>query len=434
MFSASVMFACFLLVLASVATESQAEGTTTFKGTILENGLPLEGAEISVNKGETNITSGSDGTFTFEYTGTAVFTLSLKGYIFQSTDLTCSESTFTVTEPETDGKIIAVKTIQEYKGTVTSGNSVIHGAKVTYSDSDGNTYSCTTADDGTYSISCPPSKYTADVKCNGYENKSLDVSSNDMTIEISPLEVTLTGMVMDYSTNGDPTAFTGVRITVNNGSATSTTTSTANGFEIKFVYSQSSIITFSHNGYKVTVPGFSQILKKQNEGMTYSVDITDAEMTNGKYVISSLENPTIMIKTTIVFEGSVTGISKGTEYRLKDATVQFESDGNKYSTKTDEDGKFTISCPFGEYEMTAECGGFLLYGPKTVDSSSGYLTVTMEAYGGSFIPGMDGAHSMMVLGLMVLVVVMIFAIICYISSKKGIGNIKTDNDLKNDDE
>lgn len=400
----------------------------------MENGLPLENVEITVNGSETKITSGSDGIFTFEYTGTATFTLSLKGYIFQSTDLTYGESGFTVTEPETGGKIIAVKVIQEYKGTVTSGSSAIHGAEITYSDSDGNTYSCITADDGTYSMSCPPSTYTASVKCNGYENKTLDVSSDNMAVELSPVEVTLSGMIMDYSTNGDPAVFTGVRITVNNGSAVSTTTSTAGGFEIKFVYSQSSTITFSHNGYKVMVPGFSQILKKQNEGMTYSVDITDVEAVNGKYVISSSENPTIMIKTTIVFEGIVTGISKGNEYRLKDATVQFESEGSKYSTKTDEDGKFSISCPFGEYEMTVECNGFLLYGPKTVDSSSGYLSVTMEAYGGSFIPGLDGAHSMMVLGLIVLVAVMIFAIICYISSKKGIGNIKTDNDLKNDDE
>lgn len=433
LFSAVAIMVCVVFAMVSFTGTSDADDTgTSFVGTVTENGSPLAGVTISV-EGGTTVTTESDGRFGFTYTGTAKFTVSMRNYAFVSSDIPYSGSTFTVTS-ETSGTIIAYKTVEDYGGTVNANGTPIHDADVTYTDSDGNSFTTKTGSDGKYSITCPPSSYTVTVRCNGYETLTTDVTGTDINITISPVTVTIKGIIMDYSTNGTPEALVGVTVKVLAGSANPSATSGSNGFSISFPYTQSATITFSLNGYKVTVPGLSHVLIKQADGLTYKIDLTNAEMEDGDYVVSTDDSPIVMIKNMSKIKGHVIGYVKNTEYALKNATIRIDSgSGNVYETKTDEDGNFTIECPFGEYKLTAECNGFLLYGPVPVHTSDNVINIQMEAYGGSFIPGLDNAHSMMVLAIGVLALILILAGLCYyLSSKKGIGNIKADNDLGDD--
>lgn len=432
--STALVLMCVVIMTIGAVDQSDAdESTTTFIGTVLEDGSPLEGVSVSMEDG-TSVTTDTDGKFQFEYTGTTSFTLSMRNYVFQSSDVTKSGTTFSVTSPQTAGTIIAFKTVENYSGTVVSNDVPLHDAKVTYTDSDGNSYTTDTDSDGKYTLVCPPSEYTVNVRCNGYESGNARVTSTDMTFTLTPMTVTISGVIMDYSTNGNPASLEGVSVKILSGSSSPTTTSNSNGFSISFTYSQSATITFSLNGYKVAVPGLSHVLTKQADGLTYGINLTEAEMKDGRYIVSTADSPIVMIKNMSKITGTVMGVVKNTEYALKNATIRIDSgSGNIYETKTDDAGRFTIECPFGEYLLTSECNGFLLYGPETVHTSTtSTLTIVMEAYGGSFIPGLDNAHSMMVLGMCVLALILVFATICYISSKKGIGNIKADNDL--DDE
>lgn len=434
LYSTALALMCIMIMTMGIVDQSDAvESTTTFVGTVLEDGSPLEGVAVSVN-GEVSIPTKDDGTFEFEYTGTANFTLSMRNYVFQSSDITKTESGFSVTSPQTTGTILAFKTAENYSGTVVSGTSPIHNADVTYADSDGNSYTAETGSDGKYTIVCPPSEYTVTVRCNGYETNSTAVTSTDMTITLAPKIVSIGGIIMDYSANGDPVPLVGVNVKVLSGSSSSTDISGSDGFSVSFTYSQSATITFSLNGYKVTVPGLSHVLTKQADGLTYRIDLTDAEVVDDLYMVSTSDSPVVMIKNMSKITGIVKGSVNNTEYALSNATIRIDSgNGNVYETKTDETGKFTIRCPFGEYQLTSECSGFLVYGPVSVHTSETDIqNIVMEAYGGSFIPGLDNAHSMMVLAIGVLILILAFATVCYISSKKGIGNIKADNDLDDD--
>lgn len=434
LYSTALALMCIVIMTTDVIDQSDAEESTiTFVGTVLENGSPLEGVTVSITGGASAIT-GADGKFEFEYVGTSNFTLSMRNYVFQSSDITKTESGFSVASPQMTGTILAFKTAENYSGTVVSDDVPIHDANVTYMDSDGNSYTVNTGSDGKYTIVCPPSEYTVTVKCNGYETNSTTVTSTDMTVTMIPKTVSVGGVIMDYSTSGNPTPLTGVNVKVLSGSSSSTDISNSNGFSVSFTYSQSATITFSLNGYKVTIPGLSHVLTKRADGLTYGINLTDAEIVDGLYMVSTNDSPVVMIKNMSKITGTVIGSVKNTEYALSNATIRIDSgNGNVYETKTDENGKFTIECPFGEYQLTSECSGFLVYGPVSVHTSiTDTLSIVMEAYGGSFIPGLDNAHSMMVLGIGVLALILVFATICYVSSKKGIGNIKADNDLNDD--
>lgn len=159
----------------------------------------------------------------------------------------------------------------------------------------------------------------------------------------------------------------------------------------------------------------------------------DAE---GKYALTGTADSrsSIIMAITVgdVF-GRVFGDVSGETEGLRGAkvTLTSASSGKNYSTVTDEDGYFNIKCPYGQYTLSVTCNGFNSYKMENVSTGEGLAyDIDLVKVKSNVFFGLDNAHSMMVIGFGILIVMLVATIWLAKWSRKPNSPVQIDADLE----
>ncbi len=128
--------------------------------------------------------------------------------------------------------------------------------------------------------------------------------------------------------------------------------------------------------------------------------------------------------TMRTLQGSVIGAVGNEEpHALEGAVVTATSPetGRSYSTKADSNGEFELTVPYGEYSIYATCNGFYKSKEILVDTSTDtpvMINLDQREFGIGFFAGLDVAHGTLAIGLVVIVVVVLWAIALVYKSRE----------------
>lgn len=286
----------------------------TINGTVIDADTqePIAGVDITVNG--KHITTGPDGSYTFNVTaGNYTINVTKEGYFSDSKQVTA----IAWQTQTTDFSIIKYCIITGFVTDSETGEP-LEAATVT-----ANGYQNTTATDGTYSFIIEAGTYTLNATKDGYYWSSTSVTVNPGDIHTANFTIielaTITGTVFDETT-GEPVA--GATVTAN-----------------------PTTITGPQGTYSMSVlPG------------TYTITVT-----KGGYVISSTQATVGSGETheavfLIVKLGTITGvvIDKKTGDPIVGATIIVN--GNQ--TTTGSDGSYSLKLPPKDYTLTISKEGY----------------------------------------------------------------------------
>ncbi len=208
------------------------------------------------------------------------------------------------------------------------------------------------------------------------------------------------------------------------------------------------------NAHYITLE-YSEYAVRAHPNMTSNGEADDGEYfpftlepgkkgSDGKYALTGTADSLssiIMAVTIGDIYGSVLGEVSGQSTGLNGAKVTLVSteSGKNYTTTTDDKGYFSIKCPYGTYTMTVSCNGFE---SKTLEeevstSSSLACIVNLEKIKSDVLFGLDNAHSMMLIGFIVLVLMLAVTISLARWSRQPNSPVQIENDLepaKSDDD
>jgi len=246
----------------------------------------------------------------------------------------------------------------------------------------------------------------------------------------------ITGYVAD--TRGEPITDVELEIIVTgNGETYFGTYNPSNGFFLVNVGATTNlIIKFKAHGYTaISCPNSP----KQQDGFALTLTKAAYSVTTRTYTITSSiadGNYVIMRAST----GEVAGhISYGAG-PVKNATVTLTptTDGSVYTTSTDENGNYWIpSCPTGTYNLTVSRQGFNPYTQtelvNVTDGATTTRNITMEKSEQERHFGMDTAHLLMLIGV---VVGILMAVAAWLVSKRmnGPNRVEIFDDSTEDEE
>ncbi len=201
-------------------------------------------------------------------------------------------------------------------------------------------------------------------------------------------------------------------------------------------------ITLEYSEYAVRAhPNMTTDEKDDGDYFPFSLDSSKLD-SEGKYALTGTpdsKSSIIMAITVGEVFGSVYGDVSGVSTGLNGAKITLVSEsGKNYSATTDDKGYFSIKCPYGTYKMSISCNGFESKSLEEVTPSSGFAyIVSLEEIKTDVFFGLDNAHSMMLIGFIVLVLMLAITISLARWSKKPNSPVQIENDLepaKTDDE
>ena len=206
-------------------------------------------------------------------------------------------------------------------------------------------------------------------------------------------------------------------------------------FEFTFMCTdgEAYFLTFDYPGYMVR--SLPDSMDMDDDGFVSFDPAQSAVDDEGRYAMSGEAgglHAIVMAVTTGIIYGTVQGFSDGETFSLSGATITVVSeDGVSQTTKSGSNGYFVFEdCPFGTYTLTVSCRGFQNSEPITVESGSGTAYgVTLIQNNPSFLFGMDIAHSMMVVGLVMLALILVIVTWAHARSKGGDSEPILMNDL-----
>ena len=246
-----------------------------------------------------------------------------------------------------------------------------------------------------------------------------------------PYSITIYGYVSNISDEGGNSPLSGVKVGLldSMGNSLSTCTTGSDG-RFEFTYSSAdgaTYLSFTYAGYTVrTIP---------NGGMTlYDDSVVKFDLSyltadeDGAYALSgdgSSASAFGMAATTGVLYGYVTG---GGDY-LEGATITAESEsGRIYTAVTDSTGYFEVTVEYGDYTISVSCGGFQYLSGVSASTGS-QVTITLTANDTSLFFGIDTPHTMMILGIAVIVVMLVLLLTLLRRSKEPDSEITVVDDL-----
>ena len=197
-------------------------------------------------------------------------------------------------------------------------------------------------------------------------------------------------------------------------------TDSAGRFEFTFLHADGDTyyLTFEYPGYMVR--SLPDSMDMDDDGFVSFDPAQSAVDDEGRYAMSG-EAGGLHAIVMAVTTGSLSG-----------ATITVVSeDGVSQTTKSGSNGYFVFEdCPFGTYTLTVSCRGFQSSEPITVESGSGTAYgVTLVQNNPSFLFGMDIAHSMMIVGLVMLALILVIVTWAHARSKGGDSEPILMNDL-----
>lgn len=262
----------------------------------------------------------------------------------------------------------------------------------------------------------------------GADAPSTDSGETTPTSEV----LTMYGYVTNLSDQEENTPLSDVSVGLYTSSNTdkdkpdyTTRTDSTGKFEFTFEYFFNSTyyLSFDYPGYTVrSLPDLD--MEMGNDGLVQFVIRPDMIDENGNYALTGTADglhAIVMVITTGSVYGTVNGMSGDKEFALEGATVRIVSEnGQSYSTVTNDQGYFQIDCPYGTYTLTVTCNGFGDSEPMSVESGGGdavVLTLTQNTSQALF--GLDVAHSVMLIGIVMLILMVVVTVAIYMHQKKS---------------
>lgn len=252
---------------------------------------------------------------------------------------------------------------------------------------------------------------------------------------------TFYGYVANLSDQERNTPLEGVSVTLydSDRNPLSTCTTDADGrFQFTFEYVQGNVhyLSFDYAGYMVrSLPDLSMEMVSDGEsGQTYisfqlRPDMVDDQ---GDYRLTgTADGPhaIVMVITTGIVYGNVLDSQSGSPVSGATVTLVSQS-GQTYTAVTGDNGYFSIECPYGTYTMTVSCNGYETSSQieASTDNGSAY-TVSLDQHTSELFLGLDSAHAMLVIGLVVLAVFLVVIALLVRHSFKPESEIYVENDL-----
>ena len=195
-------------------------------------------------------------------------------------------------------------------------------------------------------------------------------------------------------------------------------------------------ITLEYSEYAVRAhPNMTTNEEDDGDYFPFTLDSSKLD-SEGKYALTGTadsRSSIIMAITVGEVFGSVYGDVSGSSTGLNGAKIILTAKDSKknYTALTDEQGYFSIKCPYGTYNMLVTCNGFENVSLDNVTPSSGLAyIVNLDNIKSNVIFGLDNAHSMMLIGFIVLVLMLATTISLARWSKKPNSPVQIENDLE----
>lgn len=250
---------------------------------------------------------------------------------------------------------------------------------------------------------------------------------------------TFYGYVANLSNQERNTPLEGVRVTLydSDKDPLSTCTTDESGrfqFTFDYVPGEEYFLSFDYAGYMVrSLPDLSMEMISDSSGQTYvsfqlRPDMVDEQ---GYRLTGTADGPhaIVMVITTGAVYGNVLDSQSGSP--ISGATVSIVSQsGQTYTASTGDNGYFSIECPYGTYTLTVTCNGYESSERIEVSTDNGSAyTITLNQNTSELFFGLDSAHAMLVVGLVVLAVFLVVVALMVRHSYKPESDINLENDL-----
>lgn len=222
------------------------------------------------------------------------------------------------------------------------------------------------------------------------------------------------------------TVSNGVKVPVETtGDGPSTTRTDSSGrfeFTFEYFFGSTYFLSFDYPGYTVrSLPDLDMEMDK--DGFVQFVIRPNMVDENGDYALTGTADglhAIVMVITTGSVYGTVNGMSSDKEFALEGATVRIVSEnGQSYSTVTNDQGYFQIDCPYGTYTLTVTCNGFGDSEPMSVESGDEAVVITLIQNTSQALFGLDVAHSVMLIGIVMLILMVVVTAAIYMHQKKS---------------
>ena len=195
-------------------------------------------------------------------------------------------------------------------------------------------------------------------------------------------------------------------------------------------------LRFEYNGYMVrSLPDLSMTMV-ENDYVQFEVRKDMQEDDTGWYALTGPADGPQAIGMAIT-NGVIFGYVRDTGGEpVSGASVTLVSaSGQSYSGATDANGYFSVECPYGEYTLTVTCNGFRASEAQTVGTGHGQAyPVVLEKYESQLLFGLDSAHTMLVLGLVLVLAVVLALALLVRRGRDPESGIVIENDLDRSDE
>jgi hypothetical protein len=190
-----------------------------------------------------------------------------------------------------------------------------------------------------------------------------------------------------------------------------TTTTDGNGmFEVEYNVNVK-YISFSLTEY--TVQEWWHELKKTGDSGMYEIVLSDDSNVNGTHNLYGDSGSTVlMARTNASIFGTVYTEINDERIFLEDAKITISSSTTTISGESDSSGFFSIDCASGTvYSVTISKGGFQDWRMADVDPSEKVsLNAQLIQKSHGFFLGFDLAHTLAIVGMVIIVLVMLLAV------------------------
>ncbi|MBR2254870.1 MAG: carboxypeptidase regulatory-like domain-containing protein [Candidatus Methanomethylophilaceae archaeon] len=252
--------------------------------------------------------------------------------------------------------------------------------------------------------------------------------------------VSIYGYVADLSYEKGDTPLFGVTVSVLNSLRESIAVSetTADGrFDLTYDRSVGRYLYFEKTGYILTKAPINLEISSDNTlTLDYSTAITDSD---GKLRITtsvSGQSPIGMDVAQTSITGVVMSVVDGDSSPMSDATVTIkDSNGVVQTLITDSDGRFSIDCDAGLYEVSVEKKGFEEFTQSdvvaSVDPSPLQISMYPRSHGNLW--GVDTPHALELIGIVVIAILIVSCFFLYRAAKTTNTGLVLVNDLEDEE-
>lgn len=466
----------FLAPAEGADAQDTVEGEVTFRGYVsapADGGAlePLRGVAVTLYEGSREVssaTTGADGMFSFtvDYDPSAGHHLGfgLEGYAVWSLPDRMEGLTaeglvsFEILPDMLDaatGEYVVADASEPVAMAVADGSvngsvygedgEPIQGAYVMVVSARNVSYVQTTGADGSFSLECPAGEYSLRVSCEGYETARNDVSTGiPQIVTMRPLQPPVSGNITFYGyvsnlsdqEGNTPLEGAGVTLYTDDEKLASATTDAEGRFSFTVDYDPyvDHYLKFEFSGYTVRAlpdPGMTMV---ENDYVRFEVG-PDMRDDAGEYALTGPANGLQAIGMALT-NGVIFGNVHDTDGKpVSGASVTLVSaSGQSYPGTTDANGYFSVECPYGEYTLSVTCNGFRASGNQTVSTGHGQAyPVVLERYESQLLFGLDSAHTTLVIGLTLVLVVVLSLALLLKRGRDPESGIVIENDLDRSD-